>query len=198
MTKYVLQSGNVKKYPDKMTIYFNELFVGVRDTPNVLWCFFATEPEYRQERYETYIQLFTSYFPGRVIPANKMASRANFEEQMQWADVVLFQGGSTELLLQELTGFDMAALLEGKVVTGSSAGAHMLTQYSWDCDHRACGDGLAILPVKFGAHFYSDYGEHDPRGPIDWSSAKKELAEYGDTSLPVYALEEGEFIVIVK
>jgi len=35
----------------------------------------------------------------------------------------------------------------------------------------------------------------DPRGSIDWESAKKELENFGDKSLPIYALEEGEFAI---
>ena len=40
------------------------------------------------------------------------------------------------------------------------------------------------------------YGENDPRDPTDWSKAKKELENYGDESLLVYALPEDEYIVI--
>jgi hypothetical protein len=57
-------------------------------------------------------------------------------------------------------------------------------------------DGLGILPMKFIAHYKSSYGGNDPRGPIDWDKAYSELSKYGDTSLPIHALEEGHFIVI--
>lgn len=56
-------------------------------------------------------------------------------------------------------------------------------------------DGMGILPIKFIAHFNSEYGITDPRGPIDWKIAKIELENFGDRNLPVYALEEGEFEV---
>lgn len=57
-------------------------------------------------------------------------------------------------------------------------------------------DGLGILPIKFLAHYKSDFGASDPRGPIDWEKAYDELSKYGDTSLPIHALEEGYFVII--
>ena len=59
-------------------------------------------------------------------------------------------------------------------------------------------DGLGILPIKFLAHYKSEYGADDPRGPINWESALEELKNYGDTSLPVHALKEGGYVVIEK
>ena len=59
-------------------------------------------------------------------------------------------------------------------------------------------DGLGILPVKFFSHYQSDYGNDNPRDPIDWQKGYEELKNYGDTSLPIHALKEGEFIVIEK
>lgn len=56
-------------------------------------------------------------------------------------------------------------------------------------------DGLSILPIKFLAHYHSAYGENDPRGPINWQKAYKELSAYGDTTLPICALPEGDFRV---
>ena len=57
-------------------------------------------------------------------------------------------------------------------------------------------DGLGILPIKFLPHYQSDYGKNDSRGPIDWEKGRLELKNYADQSLPVYALKEGEFVVI--
>ncbi len=94
--------------------------------------------------------------------------------------------------------FDLEKIFEGKVVATSSAGSSILTTFSWTCDWRDCLEGLRILPIKFIPHFNGTYGNNDPRGPIDWENAKKELEEYGDKSLPIHALEEGDFIVIEK
>ena len=54
------------------------------------------------------------------------------------------------------------------------------------------------MPIKFIPHYNSNYGVDDPRGPIDWQKAKDELAKYGDKALPIYALEEGDFVVFER
>jgi hypothetical protein len=60
-------------------------------------------------------------------------------------------------------------------------------------------DGLGILPIKFIPHYKSEtYGNDDTRGPIDWEKAYEDLADYGDKSLPIQALEEGDFVVLEK
>lgn len=57
-------------------------------------------------------------------------------------------------------------------------------------------DGLGILPIKFIPHYTSDFGSGGSRGTVNWDNAYKELEEYGDKSLPIHALEEGDYIVI--
>ena len=59
-------------------------------------------------------------------------------------------------------------------------------------------DGLGILPIKFLAHFKSDFGGDDPRGPIDWDNSYEELKAYQDKDLPIYALKEGEYKVFER
>ncbi len=59
-------------------------------------------------------------------------------------------------------------------------------------------DGLGIVSIKFLAHYQSAYGDDDPRGPVDWKKAYSELTTYGDQTLPIHALKEGEYIVMEK
>ena len=128
----------------------------------------------------------------------KIAMPDNFAEQCQWADVIIFAGGDDELLKCRMSKFDVPGIWEGKVVTGGSAGASYLVDSFWTCDWRKIMDGKGIIPAKFIAHFKSNFGDDDHRGPIDWEKAYKELKEYGDKSLPIYALEEGDFVVLTK
>ena len=74
----------------------------------------------------------------------------------------------------------------------------VLAKAAWSADVREVKDCLGILPIKFIAHYDSDFGSDDPQGPIDWEAAYKELKEHYDTTLPVYALKEGEFEVFKK
>lgn len=198
MTKYVLQSGSIKKYPEKMEEYFSELCQGLSGEITVLWCFFATKREERDGRSKAYLEIFAPHFPSGINPMHEIAIKEEFEEQVARADIVFFQGGSSQLLMKELSDIDLEAILQNKVVTGSSAGAMMLADEYWSCDRRVCGDGFGIVPVKFIPHFNSDFCDNDSRGPIDWEAAKRKLEAYGDQSLPLYALEEGEFVVFEK
>ncbi len=60
-------------------------------------------------------------------------------------------------------------------------------------------DGLGVLPIKFIPHYKStEYAKEDPRGPIDWGAAYKELRSYKNKDLPIHALEEGDFIILEK
>ncbi|HEY5667791.1 MAG TPA: hypothetical protein VIR03_01365, partial [Candidatus Saccharimonadales bacterium] len=92
--------------------------------------------------------------------------------------------------------YDLPKLFSDIVVATNSASSDMLATHYWTCDWRECANGLGILPVKFIPHYLSDFGTDDPRGPIDWQKAYDDLAAYGDTSLPISALKEGEFIVV--
>ncbi len=74
----------------------------------------------------------------------------------------------------------------------------MLVAHYYTCDWRDCRDGFGIIPIKFIPHYESTYGADTPRGPVDWHAAYQQLELYGDTSLPIHALHEGEFLVFEK
>lgn len=83
-------------------------------------------------------------------------------------------------------------------MAASSAGSDALVDSFWTCDWRKPLKGLGILPIKFIPHYKSDYGTDDPRGVIDWKVAMDELKVFSDETLPIHALEEGDFIVLEK
>ena len=103
--------------------------------------------------------------------------------------------GDDHLLQYWLRKFDLPKIWDGKVVATSSAGSDAMVKYFWTCDWRKNMDGLGILPIKFLPHFKSAYGDDDSRGPIEWDGAYEELKKYKE-DLPIYALKEGEFVVI--
>lgn len=61
--------------------------------------------------------------------------------------------------------------------------------------HQEIIKGLGNNP-KFLLCNFAQNGNDDPRGPINWEAARKELQELGDASLPVHALKEGEYLVV--
>lgn len=198
MTKYVLKSGNDKSFPDKERKATKEILSGLGKNVNILYCLFAQPREDWAEKYDKYKEGFSRLVKGGDIRINfDMAFPDKFEEQAKRSDVIMIQGGDDYLLQYWLKQFDLPKLWEGKVVVASSAGSDALATSFWTCDWRKCMDGLGIVPVKFVPHYKSKtYGVNDPRGPIDWKKAYNEITEYGDKTLPVHALEEGNYIVI--
>lgn len=198
MTKYILESGSYKNHPVKAKLFFEEALKNLGNQPKILWCFFAIPEDERASRYDDYIAQSRNFISPEIVPIHEQATVEDFKEQVNRADLVNIQGGHTKTLVESLSGYDLIELFSDKVVAGHSAGANVLGVSYWSPGMRELGDGFGILPFKFISHFNSDYGYADERGPIDWNAAKELLQEYGNTSLPVHTLEEGEFVVINK
>ncbi len=198
MIKYILNSGGLKNNPEKANKFNQEVVKGLGKTPKILFCFFATVREEWEEKFINYTKLFLSSMDGEVKPQFELAFPDKFTEQIKNNDAIIIQGGDDILLLYWLKQYDLPKIWQSKVVAVSSAGSDALVKHFWTGDWRRIMDGLEILPIKFIPHFKSSYGQDDPRGPIDWEKAYKELEEFGDKSLPIHALEEGDFIVIEK
>lgn len=199
MTKYILNSGGTSSYPEKASKFFNEIVKDLGKNPRILFCFFAQKREDWEKKFEKYKAGFNEKVKEGVRPEFELAFPDKFVEQVGESDVIIVFGGDDTLVQYWLGKFDLSKLFKNKVVASSSAGSNALVESSWTCDWRKCIDGLGILPSKFIAHYKStEYAKEDPRGPIDWEKALKELEDYGDKNLPIHALEEGDFIVIEK
>jgi hypothetical protein len=196
MTKYVLNSGGVKHQLALKKLFHWELVVTTSDNPKFLLCNFAQGREYWESKFEGYSNAIKEDMPDSVTPSFELAMPATFTSQCNKADIIYFHGGDDHLLQYWMKQFDLADLFKDKVVATTSASSDMLATHYWTCDWRKCADGLGILPIKFIPHYLSSFGDDDPRGPIDWQKAYGELSTFGDTSLSIHALKEGEFIVI--
>jgi len=196
MTKYILNSGGTRNNLKKTALFFNEIIKGLGEDPRILSCSFAEKREYWEEKFEEYKTLFTSLIDKNIKPKFEMAIPDRFVEQIKNNDVITLSGGDDHLLLYWLRQYNLSEIWKDKIVATSSAGSNALAKHFWTCDWRQCMDGLNILPIKFIPHYKSRFGSSDPRGPIDWKKAYQELLKYGDQTLPIYALEEGDFIVI--
>lgn len=196
MTKYVLNFGGLGNSSDGAKRFFAELVKGQGKSPRILMCFFAQPRGEWEKRFESYTEAFDEFMPAGVNAVYEMALPESFQEQVAGSDVVYCHGGDDHLAMYWFDKFGVPDIWEGKVVGTNSATTHALAKHFWTCDWRQLDDGLGILPIKVIAHFESDFGSDDPRGPIDWEKAKKDLEAYGDTTLPIYALREGEFIVL--
>lgn len=193
MTKYVVNSGNVKGDSEKAKKFFAEIVKDLDLYPKILLCFFATSREVWEEKFAEDLKILPEFFENGIIPSFELAFPETFEKQINESDAVYIHGGDDHLVQYWLKQFDAPKIWEGKVVATSSASSHAISKEFWTCDWRKCMNGLGILPIKFLAHFKSEYGANDPRGPIDWDKAYQELKNYGDRNLPIYALEEGNY-----
>lgn len=198
MTKYILNSGGIQNSYDRGEKFFNEIIKGLGSTPKLLICLFAQPREDWEKKYAEDVLFFNELFNKDIQPVLDLAFPERFEDQIRQSSAIYVHGGDDHLVQYWLRKFDLPKLLEGKVVATNSASSHALSQSFWTCDWRQCMDGLGILPIKFLAHFNSDYGKDDSRGPIDWNTAYSLLQGYGDRNLPVYALKEGEYKIITS
>ena len=198
MTKYVLNSGGSRNYPDRAKKFSAEIVKDLGAAPRLLICYFAQPREDWDKSFaEDQSTLFT-FFPEGVQPVLEMAFPDIFAKQIKNSDAIFIHGGDDYLMQYWLKKFDLPKIWEGKVVATSSASSNALSRHFWTCDWRQLMDGLDILPIKFLAHYESSYGAGDPRGPVNWKAGYEELKAHGDAALPIHALQEGEFVVINK
>jgi len=195
MTKYVLNSGGIKNAPNLKREFHRELVKNLGNNPKFLLCNFAQGREYWEAKFRGHSDAISEDLPDSVSPSFALAMPDTFATQCSEADIIYFHGGDDRLIQYWMRQFDLLELFKDKVVATNSASSNLLVTHYWTCDWRQCGDGLGILPIKFIPHYNSAFGDDDPRGSIDWEQAKRELEEYGDNSLPIYALEEGEYKV---
>jgi len=198
MTKYVLNSGGLRNNPKKGKEFLDEIIKGLGSKPKMLLTLFAQPREYWEKKFEQHQNELNDRTSEDLEISFELAFPDTFKDQIQNNDIVYIHGGDDYLTKYWFKQFDLPVIWENKVIATSSAGSNVLTMHYWTCDWRKCMDGLGILPIKFIPHYKSEFGSDDPRGPIDWETAHKELEEYGDKSLPIHALEEGSFIVIEK
>jgi hypothetical protein len=196
MTKYVLNSGGIKHQPALKRQFHQEVVKGLGSNPKFVLCNFAQGREYWEPKFQHYSDMIIEDMADGVMSTFELAMPATFGEQCKRADVIYFHGGDDTLLQYWMKQFDMPELFTGKVVATNSASSNMLAAHYWTCDWRQCADGLGLLPIKFIPHYLSDFGTDDPRGPINWQKSYDELEAFGDPSLPIHSLKEGEFIAI--
>ena len=166
MTKYILNSGAVRKDPAKAKLFLAEIVKDLGASPKMLVTLFAEPREDWEEKFAGYNDGLGSKAPEGVKVSFELAFPDTFEKQVAKNDIVYIHGGDDHLLKFWFDQIKIPKIWQGKVVAASSAGSNMLVKNFWTCDWRQLMDGYGILPVKFLPHYKSDYGVNDPRGPI--------------------------------
>jgi cyanophycinase-like exopeptidase len=86
------------------------------------------------------------------------ATEENLIQQINSADVIYFQGGSSSKLLNTLKRFPyLKQYLEGKTIGGDSGGGNVLCKFFYSPKTDTINEGLGILPLKIIPHFKEEY-----------------------------------------
>jgi peptidase E len=195
MTKYILVGGYPHKAADGGKAFAEELVHGINQPVKLLDCLFARSQDNWPKAFEQDKEFFSKHLPN-VRFEIELANPSSFIEQVKWADAVYIRGGTNELLLVAFLkqGSDLWSALEGKTLAGSSAGANAISKYYYGLDDLTFEEGIGLLPIKTIVHWQSDYNAPN----INWESAYEGMKEFGDKSLPICTLKEGEFMVLNK
>jgi len=185
MTKYILHGGawqKTAKYQD----YFSEMTKGLIDPVNILCVYFARDNKEWEQCFLEDRQKFIATSAQKDLRFDMASNRkAKFIEQIKNANVIYLRGGKTAKLQKQLEIIpNIDELWQGKVISGSSAGALVLSRYYYENDDNVFTMGLGILPIKVYCH-YTDSGKDNLNN----------LKKYGE-DLKVYSIAEEEYIVI--
>ena len=181
------------KAPDGGRAFCDELIKNFPEPVKILDCIFARLQTVWEETFAKDKEFFKTQLPGKKLEF-QLAGLDAFTNQVKWADVVYFRGGSSEELVKSLLEHrEWSSYLEGKTVAGTSAGADALSKYYYGLDNLEIQNGLGLVPVKTIPHFKSDYHGWE----FDWDKAEAELKAYKE-DLPLVPLREGEFKVFEK
>jgi peptidase E len=156
-TTYILHGGKAQDTNFQNDLFFKEILQRTKlDNIKVLLVHFAGNPERAQLNKQIDSDQFERNKKDKNIEI-QIATKEKFIEQMSWADVIYFGGGTTVKLLEELKDFsDLKTHFEGKVIAGESAGANILATLCYSKSGGGIIKCLGILPVFVYPHFEKD------------------------------------------
>lgn len=196
---YILGGGFMKKASDGGQAFFRAI-IGDRKTANVLICCFAMLHDQWQKGYDDVKDKILSVNQD-VALSFQNANLDDFLSQVTWADVIVFRGGSTKDLIDNLIkvhGFQND--LSGKTIVGSSAGAYMLASSYVVADTTPqLASGFGLLPIVIATHYRSTFihdGDTD-KSRVFWDKVDDLMNAQAD-GRDVITLKEGDFITLSR
>jgi len=160
MTKFILHGGMTSIRNESNKKFHQEAVKDFPQNPKILLCLFSIEESRWEDEYKWIQKNFVDNLKRDDLEF-QLADKENFMEQLKWADVVHFRGGSSLRLLKVLDGFpEFRNSLSGKTLSGSSAGAYYLVDSFYENDIEEIHQGLGIVPINLIAHYGS--GEYAP------------------------------------
>lgn len=185
MTTFILHWWKTTTKTDSNHNFFYEMTKSQPSWSNILCIYFAREVEVWDKLFEQDKQSFSSAAPQKDFNYIK-ANIENFIDQLNSADVIYIRGWKSAVLLEILRWFpNFQELIKWKVVSGSSAGACVLSRYyNSGISNTQIRSWLWILPIKVFVHYSHEQNQY-----------LEELIKY-EENLPTYKIPEENFIVI--
>jgi peptidase E len=191
MTKFILEGGYTDRAADGGLAFAQEFVKGFDQPVKILLCYFARTQDSWKSEFAEDKEFFKKLLPD-IEMEFALADPERFRYQLTWANAVCIGGGNMEPLfdsLKQSSGWEKE--LDGKTVSGSSAGAYALSAYWYDIDDaKSIHEGLGLVPVKCIAHYQSDYNAPN----VDWKSVLAQTEAF-HPELETVTLREGEFKV---
>lgn len=157
MTKFILHGGFTSADNEHNRTFYREMTAEVPDGGNVLLVYFAVTDGKLEEKFEQDKGRILAGAGGRSLNI-QVATKENFIEEVKAADAIYMRGGSTEALLASLKEYsDFKDVITGRIISGSSAGAYVLSTYYYSSSNHKVGEGLAILPARIICHYQSEH-----------------------------------------
>lgn len=97
MTKYILNSGGLRKNPENAAKFFDEIVKGLGKNPRILFCFFAQKRERWEGKYAEYTKGFLGLVNKDSKPTFELALPDKFLDQVKKADAIYIHSGDDRL-----------------------------------------------------------------------------------------------------
>lgn len=160
MTTYFLHGGYVKERNELNDAFYRRVIELVPEGGTMLLVYFAARDEEYAELYAYQKAQIETLSDGKQFKYVS-ATRENFIAEVETADAILMRGGSTNKLLKALGEYgDLKTIFEGKVVTGSSAGAYAIAAFGYDKSEQSIRPGFGLVAVRAICHYMSDNEEN--------------------------------------
>ena len=188
-TKFILHGGYTSEENDLNQGYFAEMVKGVSDGGKILLVYFASKDEGVEEKYQKDSARLLSFAKDRTIHPVR-ATDKNFIEEVKSSDVIYLRGGDTQKLKTTLDKYpNFTEVIKGKVISGSSAGAYVLSKYYFTNSLNKVMEGYGCVPAKVVCHYQSKI--HPSPENVDPVNAMEEH----DNDLELILLKDYEWVV---
>lgn len=185
MTKYILHGGAWQSTVDYRP-FFQEMLRDLPNNPTILCTYFARDKGRWKENFLEDQQKFSSLSDTKVTYQMADENTDTFSEQLKNSHLIYIRGGDSHVLQKYLENVShIETLLKGKTVSGSSAGALVLSEYYYENDDNTYNKGLGILPIKTICHYTED--QH---------AIVEKLQTFGDPMNNIYKIPEASFFII--